>query len=117
METQTTPFPTRKRKQDATIKYLTQEELNRFFKVIKESNNKFWLRDLTAFTIIYLCGLRASELQYITLESYKPDAKEIHVKRLKGSISNTIRLFQPDKIKLLDRYIKEYTGKELYKIH
>lgn len=117
METQTTPFPTRKRKQDATIKYLTQEELNRFFKVIKESNNKFWLRDLTAFTIIYLCGLRASELQYITLESYKPDAKEIHVKRLKGSISNTIRLFQPDKIKLLDKYIKEYTGKELYKIH
>ncbi len=105
------------RKQQQAINYLTQNELNRFFKAIKESNNKFCLRDLTAFTIIYLCGLRASELQYITLSSYKPDAKEIHVKRLKGSISNTIRLFQADKIRLLERYIKEYTGKELYKIH
>lgn len=116
MET-TTTFLKWKRKQDKEIKYLTQEELNRLFKAIRNSKNKFWLRDLTAFTIIYLCGLRASELQYITLESYKPNAREIHVKRLKGSISNTIRIFQNDKKLLLDRYIKEYTGTKLYQIN
>lgn len=108
---------TRRRKQDREIKYLTQDELKRFFKVIKESGQKFWLRDLTAFTLIYYCGLRASELQYITLESYKPDSREIHVKRLKGSVSNTIRLIQDDKVKLLNKYIKEYTWDELYQIN
>lgn len=107
----------KRRKSDPTIKYLTQKELERFFKAIKDSNNKFWLRDLTAFTIIYLCGLRASELQYITLESYNPNAKEIHIKRLKGSISNTIRIIQPDKIRLIERFIKEYTGSKLYQIN
>ena len=114
---ETTTFLKSKRKQSKEIKYLTQEELNRFFRAIRESKNKFWLRDLTAFTIIYLCGLRASELQYITLERYNPNAREIHVKRLKGSISNTIRLFQNDKKQLLDRYIKEYTGNKLYEIN
>lgn len=52
---ETTAFLKSKRKQSKEIKYLTQEELNRFFRAIRESKNKFWLRDLTAFTIIYLC--------------------------------------------------------------
>lgn len=114
---ETTAFLKSKRKQSKEIKYLTQEELNRFFRAIRESKNKFWLRDLTAFTIIYLCWLRASELQYITLDSYNPNAREIHIKRLKGSINNTIRLFQNDKKQLLDRYIKEYKGTKLYQIN
>lgn len=107
----------RKRKQDREIKYLTQDELKRFFNAIKNSQQKFRLRDLTAFTLIYYCWLRASELQYITLESYKPEAREIHVRRLKWSVSNTIRLIQDDKVKLLNKYIKEYTWDDLYQIN
>ena len=107
----------KKRKRDNQIKYLTQEELQRFFKAIEKTGGKFWLRDLVAFQLIYYCGLRASELEYITKESYKPDTNEIHIKRLKGSMCNTIRIIHQDKIKNLNKYIKEYTGDKLYQIN
>lgn len=106
-----------KRKNDRQLKYLTQEELKRFFGAIEKTGGKFRLRDLTAFQIIYYCGLRASELQFITIDSYKPDSKEIHIKRLKGSMNNTIRIIHDDKVRLLNRYIKEYTGNKLYQIN
>jgi len=53
----------KQRKRDTEVKYLKQDELKKFFSVIEKSENKFWLRDLTAFQVIYYCGLRASELQ------------------------------------------------------
>jgi len=105
-----------KRKNDMPLKYFDQKELKKFFDTIEKSKTKFWLRDLTAFQIIYCCGLRASELQHIALNHYRPEAKELQVKRLKGSVCNTIRLLD-DKAKLLNRYIKEYWWDKLYQIN
>lgn len=110
-------FNNGKRRENKEIKYLTQTELKRFFETIKKSNNKFWLRDLTAFTVIYLGGLRASELKLIKLSDYRPEVKEIYIRRLKGSNSNTIRIFDDEKRRLINKYIKEYKGKELYQIN
>ena len=48
--------PTTPRKQDRAITFLTQEEMQRLFSVIK---NK---RDRTIFAVAYRHGLRASEV-------------------------------------------------------
>ena len=106
----------KQRKRDTEVKYLKQDELKKFFSVIEKSENKFWLRDLTAFQIIYYCGLRASELQLIKKEHYNKDTGEIFITRLKGSRNNTIR-FDDKRKKLLNRYIREYTGNEDYQIN
>ena len=106
----------KQRKRDTEVKYLKQDELKKFFSAIEKSENKFWLRDLTAFQIIYYCGLRASELQLIKKEHYNKDTGEIFITRLKGSRNNTIR-FDDKRKKLLNRYIREYTGNEDYQIN
>jgi len=102
-------------KKDREIKYLSQEELKKFFDTIEKSGNKFWLRDLTAFNLIYYCGLRASELQKITQDKYRQDTREVQIERLKGSLNNTIRLDEK-RAKLVNKYIKKYTGEKLYEI-
>lgn len=106
----------KQRKRDTEVKYLKQDELKKFFSVIEKSENTFWLRDLTAFQIIYYCGLRASELQLIKKEHYNKDTGEIFITRLKGSRNNTIR-FDDKRKKLLNRYIREYTGNKDYQIN
>ena len=104
------------RRKENEVKYLKQDELKKFFSVIEKSENKFWLRDLTAFQIIYYCGLRASELQLVKKEHYNKDTGEVFITRLKGSRNNTIR-FDDKRKKLLNRYIREYTGNEDYQIN
>lgn len=106
----------KQRKKENEIKYLKQDELKKFFSVIEKSENKFWLRDLTAFQIIYYCWLRASELQLIKKEHYNKDTGEIFITRLKGSRNNTIRLDDKRK-KLLNRYIREYSWSKDYQIN
>lgn len=116
-----TNYKPRKRKENIEINYLTQKETDRLFEAIEKSNNKFRLRDLTAFIIIYLCGLRASELKLIKLSDFNKETGDIYIRRLKGSNSNTLNLYRiPWKrnIKnLLNRYLKEYSGRGLYEIN
>lgn len=89
-----TNYKPRKRKENIEINYLTQKETDRLFEAIEKSNNKFRLRDLTAFIIIYLCGLRASELKLIKLSDFNKETGDIYIRRLKGSNSNTLNLYR-----------------------
>ena len=89
-----TNYKPRERKKEVEINYLTQKQVNKFFETIEKSNNKFRLRDLTAFSIIYLCGLRASELKLIRLSDFKKETGDIFIRRLKGSNSNTLNLYR-----------------------
>lgn len=91
---------------EETIKYFTQAELKKLFKVIEQSESKYSLRDLLIFRLAYRCGLRASEIGLITLQNYNKNTKELFCKRLKGSLSNTIRLDQETN-KLINKFIKE----------
>ena len=52
---------------EQTIRYLTQDELERFFSVIKDK------RDKAIFALIYHYGLRVSEAALITLEDVDLD--------------------------------------------
>ncbi len=110
-------FNNGKRKQEREINYLSQKEIKRLFEAIKNSENKFKLRDLALFTVIYLGWLRASEVKLLKASDYRPEVKELFIRRLKGSNSNTIRIIDDEKRRLLNKYIKEYSGKELYKIN
>lgn len=91
---------------EETIKYFTQPELKKLFKVIEKSKGKYSLRDLLIFRLAYRCGLRATEIGLITLQNYNKNTKELYCKRLKGSFSNTIRLDQETN-KLINKFIKE----------
>ncbi len=96
----------------SSIKYFTQKELKRLFRVIeKDKNYPYWLRDLTMFNIGYLCGLRVSEVGNLKLDYYNQQRGELFCPRVKKSVSNVIRLDQP-RIKLLNKYLREYGIKE-----
>lgn len=91
---------------EETIKYFTQYELKKLFRVIEKSEGKYSLRDLLIFRLAYRCGLRATEIGLITKGNYNKNTKELYCRRLKGSYSNTIRL-DIETNKLINKFIKE----------
>ena len=66
---------------ERTIKYLTQDELERFFAVIEDE------RDRAIFALIYHYGLRVSEATLITRSDVDFQRNRIYIRRKKGSIS------------------------------
>ncbi len=69
----------------ALPRYLTQEEVTRFFSVIPSP------RDRALFGLIYHYGLRVEEAMLLTLESV--DLKNLHlrIQRLKNGVSSQSR--------------------------
>ena len=59
-----TPSVKRKAKKEAT--YLTEEEVDRFFRVVRD------IRDRAIFRLIYHRGLRASEPGRLLYTDYRP---------------------------------------------
>lgn len=94
------------------MKYLTQKELKKFFRVIEKNKTyPYWLRDACLFQIGYLCALRVSEISNLRIEYFNDRTGEMFCPRLKNSYANTIRLDDP-RIRLLKRYIREYKLKD-----
>jgi len=75
-----------KRKRDEGIKYLTEEEIEAFFAVIKD------VRDKALFRIIYHRGMRASEPGSLQLHDWHAETERLTVRRLKGSITAPFRV-------------------------
>ncbi len=71
----------RQRKTNHPPKYLTLEEIERFFSVIKDA------RDRALFRVMYHRGLRASEPGLLQLSDYREKTGRLLVHRLKGSNS------------------------------
>ena len=82
-----------------TIRYLTQDELKRFFSVIKSK------RDRAIFFLAYRHGLRASEIGLLRRDDLDFEKGRIYIQRLKGSISQTYPI-QADEIKVLKSYLR-----------
>ena len=83
-----------------TIKYLTQEEVAKFFAKIKDK------RDRALFNTIYKYGLRASEVSLLKIEDVDIDRRRIKIYRLKGGVSGEYGIFS-DTARLLKAYLKE----------
>ena len=85
-------------------KYLTEEELKRFFAVVKS------VRDRAIFTLAYWRGLRASEIGRIPWSDWDQKKRLIWITRLKGSDSGEYPL-SPAETKALIAW-REIRGNE-----
>ena len=81
-----------KRKAKTIPEYLTEEEIDRLFSVIKSP------RDTALFRLAYHRGLRASELGMIQLGDYREKAQRIMIRRLKGSNSGEFPLVRSERL-------------------
>src|SRR5262245_48562477 len=77
--------PKRKTGDDRTIKYLTQEEVRRFFRAIPKTA----IRDRLLFAFVYRYGLRASEACSLPVRALNRDRWEITIQGLKGGLRRT----------------------------
>jgi integrase len=89
----------RRREQEA-VKYLTKQEVERFFHAIPKEN----VRDLLLFDLIYRHGLRRSEAALLTLDDVR--GGKIWVARRKHGLSNAYPL-HPRSKQLLRRYFTQ----------
>lgn len=84
------------------IKYLTEDEIERFFKQVKNGGN---IQHQVLFKLMYHCGLRVSEATNIQTKDLHSNLIEVLINRLKGGISRHIPL-RPDDQKILARWLK-----------
>jgi integrase/recombinase XerD len=89
----------RRREQEA-VKYLTKQEVERFFHAIPKEN----VRDVLLFDLIYRHGLRRSEAALLRLDDVR--GGKIWVARRKHGISNAYPLHPRSKV-LLRSYLKQ----------
>jgi site-specific recombinase XerD len=90
------------KRKTSTIKFLTEEEIKRFFKVIAAGGNK---RDKALFLTGYRHGLRASEIKLLQVVDVDFQKMRLTVRRLKGSYSG-VNPIQPDEARYLKAYLK-----------
>ncbi|MCH6559740.1 tyrosine-type recombinase/integrase [candidate division KSB1 bacterium] len=83
-----------------SVKYLTQEELTRFFAKIKAK------RDRAMFNIIYKHGLRASEVRLLKIADIDLVQRRIKITRVKGGVDGEYEMFA-DSVRLVKAYLKE----------
>lgn len=92
--------PDRKhRRAENEIKYLTTEEIDRFFAVIDNPRN------LAMFRVAYHRGLRASEIGMLQLSDWDSQADRLRVRRLKGSRGGEFHLTKRE-VKALRAWLK-----------
>ena len=89
-----------------SIKYLTQEQLARFFSKIKAK------RDRALFNVIYKHGLRASEVGLLKIDAVDLVQRRIKIHRLKDGKDGEYQMFS-DTVRLLKAYLKE-RGADFY---
>jgi len=90
------------------VKYLSNDEIKRFFNVIKS------VRDRLLFNFLYHYGLRIGEACSIKLTDLHPQLIEIKIPRLKGGIPRTYSISLQD-AKLIKKWLKirqEYPNAE-----
>jgi integrase len=91
------------------IKYLSKQEIERFFEAIKNP------RDRAVFAFIYYYGLRVSEATLITLEDIDWCKEKIYIRRVKSGLSGEKPL-SPRIKEIFKEYLKirQKTGQALF---
>jgi len=89
-----------RRSAHGTVKYMTKDEVRRFFRAIPKEK----VRDRLLFNLMYLHGLRRGEAAILTVQGVQNG--RIFVSRLKHGVSKPYQLF-PSSSKLLARYLRE----------
>jgi len=89
------------------IKFLTEQETDEFYEVLRNDTSSYGTRNRAIFHIAKYCALRVSEIGMLKFENYDSKRAEIHCERKKGSNSNTIRILDYEVKKCLDFHICE----------
>ena len=97
------PKPTSRAWSTDTIKFFTQDELRRLFRVIDTPRN------YAIFLLAYRHGLRASEKGLIHVDDIDCKQGRIRLHRLKGSLGG-VHMLQQDELKALKRAVKARTA-------
>jgi len=87
------------------VKYFTQDEMRKLFKVIK---NK---RDRALFLIAYRHGLRAGEVPILRRSDIDLSRRKIRIKRLKSGLGGE-QLMDEDEIKAIRSYLRTRTDSD-----
>jgi integrase len=91
------------------IKYMSSEQIKRFFRHIRDNSN-FPARDRAMFLTIYRYGLRVSEATLLKVEDVNFREGTIYLRRVKSGISTHRTLF-PDVKRALTAYLPKRTNK------
>lgn len=100
---------------ETTIKYFTESELRSIFRVLEQRRRtaetelayKKAVRDEALFHVMFYCALRVSEVLLLNLEDFNRIRNEIHCRRLKGGVNNTLRIIDMNVLQILNRHIRE----------
>lgn len=97
----------------SNIKYLSSAEFRDLIVALKtaDPSSKFHKRNIAAFLIAEYCGLRASELGLIRISDYDPNDKVLRCRRLKGSVSNVLKIIDPEVLAAMEQHYFEYLKK------
>lgn len=90
-------------------KYLKDEEVSRFFSVVKS------LRDRAMFMLMLRCGLRVEEVANLTIDAIELDRRKIIVRSGKG-YKDRIVYISNDAYDALGRYLKVRSAKRIKKV-
>lgn len=90
----------RKRRKTAILKYLSEEQLDQLFAVIKDA------RDTAIFRVMYHRGLRVSEVGTIQLSDWNRNQDRLRFSRLKGSNGGEYHLTARE-VKALKAWLRE----------
>lgn len=93
----------------SNIKYLSTAEYNELIDAIKkvDTSSKFHQRNLAIFLIAEYCGLRASEVGLIEITDFNVKEQTIFCRRLKGSVSNVLKIVDERVFYELEKYYQE----------
>lgn len=91
-------------KMDKEIKYLTKEEIKKVFKVIRDSDVKYALRDEALFRVGFETACRVSEMSLFRVKDFNQDTRDIYCRRNKNGNNNTVRLTK-ETSRILKKYI------------
>lgn len=91
-----------------TIKYLTDDELRRFFEEIKKNpKDRTRKRDLCLFSLMLAYGLRQAEAKALRLENLNLNEKQIFIKRVKRQNAGRWCNISEENLKIIRSWVKE----------
>lgn len=84
-------------------------EYNELIQAIErfDTSSKFFSRNLAIFLIAEYCGLRASELGLIEVSDFNVKEQTIFCRRLKGSVSNVLKIVDKRVFTEVEKYYYE----------
>lgn len=88
----------------SNIKFLSIAEKKELYNAIDRDQGVHAMRNQAMFHIAKYCAMRASEVGLLEMSDYDCVSKSLHIRRLKGSRSNTLKIVDPFALNSFEQY-------------